>query len=425
MPPVDITVIEDRESVLLSPLVLRKPVNLRVVAEPPTDPWDRTWRATLQAQDSDSYHKGEFTQEGRWQAEDLPAGTYNKLVIENYRRDRLQALDIEVHPGMLDLLVPIPLLRIRGTIKLGNERVGGHLWLTHGTQRIHFPVDQEKGFDAYLPIVQPPSWYPEVRLKGSDGSSLELPSVKVEPAPGLDHAHLGLVLPDTEIRGRVVDADNQPVDRAMTTAVLSGSLGAEQRASSQSDGRFSLRGVAAKLVTVSAEKDSASSDSVVVDLSQGELPTELLLVLKRAFTVTGQVLAPGGHPQPGVRVVLLAITPPGSGPRMFSNPSSKTDLAGVFRNRLPEDIEEVNLAVFSPGFAVRLRQVRVSAEHPLVIQLDQSGDCWSYSSRKTKKQFYNKRADCYAASLPSFPWRSWASGPHPTSLGLWNAWCYR
>ncbi len=371
MQAVPITIIADREAVLLSPLILRRPVVLEIITEPATDPWQRVWRAKLQGQDFPEIREGTLAADGRWRVEDLPAGSY-RLLIENYRGDRLQDIDVEVQPDMGEFLVQLPLLRVHGKIKLGDESVAGQLWLSNGHKKIHFFVDQEKGFDAYLPMVEPPLWSPEVRLEGEGDSKLQLKSVEIEVAPGLDHAHLDLELPDTEIRGRVVDADDQPVSRSYVTAIQQGSLGALQATRTDSEGRFRLRGVAPGSVTVKANEGSANSQAVVLNMQPSQPATQLLLVLQRMITISGQVLTPGGQPQPGVQVSVLPISPPGSGPRFYSHTNRKTDLAGVFESQIPEDIKEVHLAIFSPGFAVRLLRRSVSPEQVLIIQLDQS-----------------------------------------------------
>jgi hypothetical protein len=164
-----------------------------------------------------------------------------------------------------------------------------------------------------------------------------------EPAPAEDIA--------AEIRGRILDANGDPVEGAAVRLVSAGLPSVVLRAAkSASAGRFSFAGVGPAPVRVVADHgpDGAVS-SADLRVADGR-SIEITLVLSTTGSVFGTVVDADGHPVAGATLALQGVP--------WTVPDATSDAAGAFRlTAVPRE------AMFLVATASGYRAARVSLPH--------------------------------------------------------------
>lgn len=147
--------------------------------------------------------------------------------------------------------------------------------------------------------------------------------------------------PGAVLAGTVVDADGKPVEAAAVRVALGGRgmrFGPPRQTYSGDDGRFEMRGLPRREVRVIAVHETASSETVAVDLSERPERTDVTLSLDVTGRIAGHVVDADGEPVEGAQVMLWPDFRRGAGPamrdfRMRGQAVALTDAGGAFEFR--------------------------------------------------------------------------------------------
>ncbi|MEM7048663.1 MAG: carboxypeptidase-like regulatory domain-containing protein [Acidobacteriota bacterium] len=348
---------------LKAPITLYRPLEIEVLVEPPEDWRGKPWQVSVSrmsdlsgSADGDSAFRGALAQ-GRTVLENQAPGTFLVKVQDSLGNQMFGRPDVMVTAADPRIAVTLDLVIVRGELLYGEEPVEGTIWFggRSGISRAHTPTDRDGAFIGVLPED---GWWdievdvPELELEGLRDR------VEVR-ADSKGEADLDIVLPETEVFGRVVDEQGRPVAEAQVFL-----RGSDARASgrSEEDGEFRLRAFREGAVSVAARKgagdDERSSDSVMASVVEGTPwgPAELVLHSKQA--IRGRVVSEKGSPVPGASVDLEVVQPF----LAASGDSARTDLSGYFDARLRADAQQLHAIVSAPGHGLQARSVPFSED---------------------------------------------------------------
>ncbi len=372
--PADATVqvLAGREADLIQPLILSLPLEVEISVTPPLDPTGDTWTLQLSRRAPGFKQVKELGRRSvppagllRWPG--LSRGTYLVSVIRPdgtpWHREEI-AVDGDGAPVALRL----DLVEVEGTVTLGGEPVGAALMFggTFGDSRQRFDADEAGEFSGLLPRAG--DWPVEVKAAEPD-IEVFLPRVEVRPLKGETRARVEIALPDTRLRGRVVDERRRPVSTALLDVTPSGDPGNRgMQKLVGPDGEFEIRGLPEGLAVIEATGREGKSDQMSVLLKEGTDPQVLELVIRKLRRVDGRVLAPSGA-VPGATLLF--------GPAQQEVPAMHfrfTGPEGEFWLEVPEGTREVVYWVSAPGFAFRFGRMPLPAPgQPLTVRVDQQG----------------------------------------------------
>lgn len=360
------------ESVTLSP-----PVELSLRIEPAQHPKRTAWHVKLARESPMAGHWVEVRSEtvsretGRWTARDLEPGAY-ALEVSDGRGSTWYDEVVTLNAESPDLEIRLPILRVAGFVTLAEEPIRSTVYFggKQAAERVVVDSNGEGRFYVFLPERE--AWNidvrnPEMSLYG------HFEDVVVEPSPDDEPAELHLEIPDTRIRGEVVDTDGKTYPGAAVTA-FAGREVWDTRAE-EPDGVFELRGFPPGDVGLEAAYAAGgvrySSESLDVVVDDGESLEDVQLVLHREKVLQGQVVNPQGRGVPGAQIIGWFE----QGARAISSnvPRVTTDVNGVFELEIPGAVEGVVLTVLPPGFAVTQQRVAVRDPEPVLISVDVVG----------------------------------------------------
>lgn len=359
----------DLEAQILDPLVLSRPLSVRLVLDPPAAPSGDPWQLSLSTKPEvegfqGRVFRGEATGGGVWQGEGLGKGTYTLSLADGDLRWSIE--DLEVAPGRTELQVKVPGVRIQGRVRLGEEPLQATLWFgsRSAARRARFVSDEEGRFKGLLP--EEGTWGVEL-VSEAEGLRLKLDPVEVHKLAGAEHAKVDLRVPDTRLHGQVVDESGRPVAGA---AILMASFGRPASAAeTDSEGRFEVRGLPAGAFLVRAAKQESESEWQQTRLQEEGDSAELRLVLQERMTVHVQVLSDRG-PVPGAQVQARGEL--GAG-RAASGDEAVSGASGEVALKLPAGTRRLSLSVLAPGHATRMMMVALGSEPVLQIPLERVG----------------------------------------------------
>lgn len=367
--PVD--AVEGVEAELIDPLVLARPARLEIALDPSLDPWGAPWSIRLTQFDLAGERsifslQSEASAEGRWVGDDLPPGTY-EVTVEGSRETSWWRQPVTVARGTDPVLVQIPLVEVRGTLRWGDEPLAGELWFgtVQGVRRVVFDVDDDGEYHGYLP--EPGFWPVEWLPQDGQGSRIVLEPVDV---PDRGRVRLALEVPDTLIEGEVVDTRGAPVAGAEVTAFNYGLRDRLlSRSESDQEGRFSFRGLRSGQVAVKATRGRAASDIEALTLSEDLEAPEVRLVIRETVRITGQVLS-GGRPVVAARVTAWPELGEAPGAGFLQ---ATTGPEGYFTLEAPAGAPDLNLFVQQAGLGARWLRRSVAPEQLVEVELDAYG----------------------------------------------------
>lgn len=364
--PVDVR--PDLEAQVIEKLRLARPVVLEVFVDPPIEPYGKPWEIELLRRSSTSERPadriaGNVSQEGTWKSPGIPPGTY-ELGILGDLGTRWHSESVEIEPGEPALQVEIPVLRIQGSVSIGDEPFPATVWLGRDGRNLRFDTDVDGRFEGLLP--EEGIW--KVELKSSEeGWRIFLEPVEILVPSGKKYAEVKLEVPDTRLVGEVVDPSGRPVPGAS----LHFYSGSRKSSGGRTDenGDFETRGLPPGPLVVSAAAEGLESETVLVQLAEDVESPRLRLVLQESRVVEGRVVSRTGA-VPGARVMawpLLAGNPGQSISEYVTGPD------GSFRLQIWGNSALLNVMVLSPGHALRMATVLAEPGHKPEIPLDTQG----------------------------------------------------
>ncbi len=353
-----------REVRLEEPIQLTRRFDLVVLADPPVAPGDRPWTTVLLRRADDGAHTVEVARQ-----EASPAGEVVFAGVEPGSRivelrdpdgNVLARAEEEVAPDLPPVVVTAEGVPVAGYLHRGDEPVAGSIWLTfQGHGQVTLLAGEDGAFAGVAPAEGTPRAY--VTLAGQDGR-VAIGRVEIKRKKGANAAELDIALPDTAIKGTVVDQDGRPQPEATVTA-----LGNESRlvyVRCEADGSYTIVGLPPGRVELFAEAaPSSESDVVALTLREREPVDEVTLVVRPKSRLRGRVLGPSG-PVPGA---LVGWRPVG---RQLSL-TAVTGSNGRFEVDLPGVMPAADIVIVAAGLPRVLRRVLASDE---VVDIAIGGD---------------------------------------------------
>lgn len=356
------------EAEVLDPIVLQKPVRFEAFLDPPLDPYGQPWRIVLQSRPpASARYESPASAEGVWSQRDVAPGPYTLAVLGDLG-SRWWMEEIDVGNGQAPWLVQVPLVEVRGKLRVGDEPMSATLWFggLSGARRIRF--DAEDGeIKGFLP--EEGLWKVEM-IEEDGGPRVGLDPVEVRKRPGARRAEIDINVPDTTLAGEVVDESGKAVPQAVVQ-LDSGPRDRRKNSRFESDGegKFRIRGLAPGPATVEAEAGERTSGWTSITLVDGGESPWLRLVVRTRREVQGRVFSPAGA-VPGARVQGfpdLGSAGAATGVEATSDPS------GHFSFGVPAGSRSVHLRVMALGFALRILKASVDSDQTLQIPLETQG----------------------------------------------------
>ncbi|HEX2219546.1 MAG TPA: carboxypeptidase-like regulatory domain-containing protein, partial [Gemmatimonadales bacterium] len=359
----------ESETRLNDPLVLRRPLDVELVIDPPLDWLERRWAVRVQraADHSNNFdgppvYVGTASADGRVVVHEQAPGIYLLNVSDSEGNSFFGKTNIRIAgPEDLPYRVELDIVYVEGSLRHRDEGVAGEVIFggRHGAQRVKMAADLQGRFAGVLPHSG--TW--RVDVEGPDGLTTRL-WAEVEPAED-GVAEVEIRLPDTEIHGRVVNGEGAPVPGAVVSASYD-TLSSQAR--TQDDGSFRLRAFPPGPVALVARGARGhSSRQVVLDVQEKVPSGPLEMVLESTRAVRGVVVSERGS-VPGAVVSLRNADP--AGVPFADTATSGPD--GSFTARMSEDAATVHAVVRPPGHALTVLSAPVTAD-PMRLQVAGDG----------------------------------------------------
>ncbi|MFN7963949.1 MAG: carboxypeptidase-like regulatory domain-containing protein [Thermoanaerobaculia bacterium] len=301
----------------------------------------------------------------------MAPGSY-QAAISSSRGERLWQEEIRLAPPFEERTIAIEQLWVEGQIRLGQEPLAAELVFgtRAGSESVRLWSDEEGRFEGVLP--RSGRWTVAVSARSPQVATHV--QVEVEEASAGGSRRLDILLPATEVRGRVLDPEGRPVAGALVQ-VLDATGPASNAVRSGEDGSYELRGIAPATIQLQAGASvrgkAMESLPRSLDVAEDRRLTGIDLQLMEREIVQGKVLSSRG-PVAGARVSLYpAQGSPGSAQATGADVVTAAD--GSFATGLPAGSRELEVMVMPPGFALTIRRVVRAPGQPLILAVEELG----------------------------------------------------
>ena len=204
-------------------------------------------------------------------------------------------------------------------------------------------------------------------------------------------------LPSDALEGEIVDKDGNVVSNALLR--IHKRFSRELISKNLEVGTFRLEGLADGEYDVDAEAQRMDSSNYTVTISEHEVdPSFLRITVNPRRALRGRVTTPSGDGAVGATVQRLS---PGGIPAMLG-PPTPVDADGKFTAYVSEELKEICLTVFAPGFAKRVVRLTVQDDEQLV-PVDQSGGTLIIDQPADPNAFVSRRPVVYKSGCVLFP----------------------
>lgn len=336
----DVTVDEEREHLLRSPVRLEALASLLIAITPPVGPDGKPWRVRLSRATPQSPAYAIVTAEpatlgGFWSKDDLHAGTYAVSILDS-RDSVFERRDVEVKTGFDFLTFTISRVAVRGVLRAGDDPLAARLSFTRSGRRVNMTSDAEGSFRGMLPEAG--EW--KVEITPAAAFSVVTRSVDVVARDSGAGAEIEIELPGGRIEGIVVDESGRP----MTASVDVRRERTIAYAETNAEGRFTLVGLEPQSVVVEAVTTSGESAAAPHDTGSR---TPLRLVIERGKRIEIRLVTPSGAPVPGA--IVRQIIPPSR-----RRKETVTGPDGKFTVTMTKAAPVTDLVIFAAGFPLRM-----------------------------------------------------------------------
>lgn len=356
------------ETSIRRPIVLRRPISLRISLRPSVDWQGSFWNVVVQhaspfsgGYDTRPIYTGP-ARDGSVVIGDQSGGRYTVDVYDSAGNAfRSEEFEVAVATDFTRT-IHIDTITVRGTLRMGDEPVEATLWFggRHGAEHVAMRSGADGQFRGILP--RDGGWRVSIETNAKEPFQT---SVDVRASNG--EARISLTIPSNEVAGNVLDREGQLVAGASVTLITPhGSMTTQ----SGSDGSFRLRGVEPGDVSLAAflqdADQTAASDAVIVHVEEKGSVGPVQLVLQPGQRLTGTVRSPHG-PVAGAHITIFA-----AGTDQPRGATADTDLEGHFIVQIPGNAERATVTVRAPGCALRVFDVPLP-NHAVVLNVPEAG----------------------------------------------------
>ncbi len=334
---------------LAEPLVLQPALEMVVVVSPSEDlagePWTVRVLGAKATEDGGEVASGP-AEAGQWQSPPLAEGRYLVEVLEK-GGNRMALRQVDLGPGETQIWIELEYVPVEGEVVRGDEPLAAHLeFASEEGSAVATESDEEGLFDVVLPA--PGTWLVDVR---DEEANVDCRDIEVEIEA--DHADEVLIeVPDTSVRGRVVNSDGTPAADARAELIAT-SEGARTRiydVRTGSDGAFALAGVQPGRYRAEARQGHRRSGIEVFEVAE-EVPTPpITLVIRDSRVLRGRVMS-GAGPVPAASLWPMPFTAQGT-LAMASVTATRSNIDGSFAIQVPDSTRMVRIVTWAPGFAL-------------------------------------------------------------------------
>ena len=356
------------EAQIVDPLVLTRPLTLRLSLEPPLAPSGSPWHVILEQETlADNLrpkgYRGDATVEGLWEQKGLSPGRYQLHFNDGKNPWRSEKIEISEESSSLHL--SLQGLPVRGRVYLGDEPLEATLLLYGGSGKgqTRFHSDEDGRFETFLSSEG--RW--NVEVSDGDKLKLRLDPIEIRKMPGQSHARVEIRIPDTRLQGMVVDEKRQAVPDA--DVQLISHKRPLTKAVTDEKGRFEIRGLPAGDFYVYAREGERESEWLQARVEEDRDTPDLELALRTRLRIQGRVFSSAG-PVAGAQIKAFASAPGttfGGGDNTVSGP------AGEFTLKLTSGVEAVHLNILAPGHAIRMLRLPLGQASMFEIPLEPVG----------------------------------------------------
>lgn len=368
-PEVPVRVSGTGESEMTSALVLEPPRRLRVTIDPATDPEGKTWKVSLSTYRTehalDSPRQAFATIDGVSAWDELLPTRY-RLSIGSHLRGTVLSKEIDLQDGAADIPLSIPSTSVKGTVRLGAKPISGVLTIGGRNVPVSVPLDvaEDGSFSGAVPFDPKSEW----RVAFDSISPPIQSTLSVRPreiAEGEGGGwRLDVELEGWGIDGSIVDADGNPVTKAIIDIASVDGQQPIMQVHPAADGSFSIGGLASGTYRVAAKSfRHESSDTVAVQVGKDDAAAQVKLIVTPDDEIKGRVVAMMG-PIGGAQVGAFATDKSW----ILSVPSTSAP-DGSFLVAIPPGTQEVDFVVAPPGFPLKMLHMTVRHE-PLTVTLE-------------------------------------------------------
>ncbi|MGE5232925.1 MAG: carboxypeptidase regulatory-like domain-containing protein [Acidobacteriota bacterium] len=345
------------------------PADVRFQVNPALDPLDRRWKIELWSGSAKSFSSLNVEktvtagEDGSFTIRALAPGHY-AIRVSDPAGSAVGWQEIDLPTRESPIAIDLRFVWVDGRLRLGERPLAGDIWFggRNGLVAIRMNADEEGRFAGLLP--RPGVWRVDVETEGA-GLHLSRLKVTVPKRAVGEKAKVEIRLPDTRVRGTVVDPEGAPAAGAQV--LLLDDVG-PARATTAEDGTFRFLGVSPGDVLLSAEQGDSQSDDVTVGVSENSDSPEVQLLLRRYQRLRGRLVG-GDGPLQGVEIMafpLLGVQALGSSP-------TATDQDGVFETKVPAGSLAVEIVAFPPGYALVVQPALLPSSEPIVLHARTDG----------------------------------------------------
>lgn len=367
---VPVRVIDGGQTEVAETIVLAEPAPLRLLFDPPFDPYGEDWAVELFQHVGPAQRSRVLADRtlratsGFLEAVAAPA-PYEVRVLDS-RGVRVATVEVIFDAGGESRLIEVRPIFVDGLVTLGDEPLRARVTF-RGSSTFEMESDADGIFQGYLPTAG--EWDVEV-VADEPPVRRRTRAVEVEVEEGGARAALHLRVPDTRLRGTVVDERGTPVEGATVTVTDPLLSTREVTATTDGEGEVEIHGLDAGTLQARAELrrgegEEVSSAPANVELREGDA-AEVRLVLRPHARLRGRLVAAGGNPVPNAWVEALPFDAAGVFDAAFAQPRS-TDAAGRFDLSLPRSTAAVHLTALAPGHPLTQWEVELGDVGDLVL----------------------------------------------------------
>lgn len=376
-PRTSVRIIENLAAELSAPLVVDTPKRLSVYLAPAADEQQHPWQVRLlslnhRARSASVVSESRVSPIGEWVQQNLASGDYAIQVRRSNGALWMQQ-ELAIDGEDVTRSLTVAGMHISGDLRLGEQPLAARV-IFDGEAGAVLKADSDGTFSGDIP---PGPMDRVVRIESDAPPVRRTVNAKIRQSESGD-LRLSLLLPRTELSGRVVDERQEAQPGAIVMAAHDATNEVQQVFASR-DGTFDLAGLEPGQYRVTADAFQHSSKPVLVTIEQNNV-ADVTIVLEKQARVVG-IMTSGTLPviQARIDAVPRDVTVPATLPEFVTNEQGK------FLLDLPPGTQSFDLLAVHPAFDVVLTRAHVDNQKVLHLLTNQTGGTLTVETRDAQQ----------------------------------------